>query len=471
MNEAETLYKLFFTLIMVAATQGAPSPTPAPATQTPSPVTFSTPTPNPPDDAGKVKPSVMGVEFFLGFNNLVEQAYQLNAAWVRFNGLFWNEVEPTQGERRWDALARMESDLIAASKRGMNVILVVRKTPAWAQSVKGLDCTPPTRDHLPAFAAFMRDLVARYSQPPFNVKYWEMGNEVDLDPADEGGHGVWGCWGNRNDEYFGGGYYADMLKQIYPAMKQADPNAQVLVGGLMLECGTRFDACREHRFLEGVVRNGGGPFFDGVGYHAYDGFTFKLGAYENFKWDSRWDTNGTVTVAKLNFLRSVLNRYNVAGKYFVMTEGSVLCWECSYSPPEHDLTKAYYVPQLYAAGVANDLKAVIWYSYNSQWMQSALVDKHNQPVLAHTAMRVLHQKLGQSEYVGALTPAEMQSSQARGYKFRVNGREVWLMWALTLNQTLVTLPATPQATTDVLGNTQPAARAFALTTKPLYIEW
>jgi hypothetical protein len=460
MNEADTLYKLFFAIMMVAATQGTPTPTTAPTQQTP--------TAPPPVQSNT---SIMGVEFFTGFHQQVEQASQLDAGWIRLNSLFWPDVEPQPGQRNWGELATLEKDLIAASKRGMQVVLVVRRTPAWAQSVNGLDCSAPRREHLPAFATFMRDLVARYSQPPFNVKYWEMGNEPDLDPSLEGGYGVWGCWGDNNDPYYGGGYYAEMLKAIYPAMKSADPAAQVLVGGLLLECDTDYLGCNQNRFLEGIVRSGGAPYFDGVGFHAYDFFGFKPGHYINNDWRSAWNTTGPVMVQKLNFLRSVLRQYNVEGKYFMMTESSILCWTCSASPADHEMTKAFYVPQLFAAGMSNNVSAVIWYSYNSQWQQSPLVDGAGRPLPAHKAMQVLHERLPNAAYIGPLTPDALQSTKARGYKFRANGKEVWIIWALTQDNLLVTLPGQPSAIIDVLGVAQPAARAFVLTPKPLYVEW
>lgn len=413
----------------------------------------------------------MGIEFFNGFAQIADEATKLNAAWIRFNNFFWSEIETTPGERKWSAMANVERDLLAAAQRGMQVILVVRRTPTWARSAGMPDCAPPTRANLPAFTRFMRDAVARYSAPPFNVKYWEMGNEVDLDPSLEGNYGVWGCWGDNNDAYYGGGYYADMLKGVYPAVKTADPAAQVLVGGLMLECPSRFDQCRENRFFEGVLRNGGGAFFDGVGFHAYDGYDHNLGQYNNPKWLSSWNETGPVTVAKLRFLQSSLQQYGVTGKYFVMSEGSLICWSCNESPPAHELTKAYYVPQLFAAGMEHNLRAVIWYSYNSQWQQTSLLDQHNKPTPAHIAMQVLGQKLGNAEFVGTLSTAEMQTTHARGYKFRVNGKAVWLMWAISQGTVLVNLPANPTAITGVLGEAQPAARAFTLSTKPIYIEW
>ena len=69
-----------------------------------------------------------------------------------------------------------------------------------------------------------------------------------------------------------------MLKVAYPQIKAADPQAQVLVGGLLLDCDPRPGAgCSltaqnaiPPKFLEGILRNNGGPYFDGVSFHAYD---------------------------------------------------------------------------------------------------------------------------------------------------------------------------------------------------------
>jgi hypothetical protein len=304
------------------------------------------------------------------------------------------------------------------------------------------------------------------------VKYWEIGNEVDATPEVTQPDDIWGCWGDSKDAFYGGGYYADILKAIYPAMKRAAPATQVLVGGLLLDCPPSFNAaCRMSLFMEGILRNGGSAFFDGVGFHAYDGYQHRLATYAHPSWQSAWDTTGPAFVQKLRFLRDVLNRYNVQGKYFMMTEGSVLCWACSFSPADHETTKAYYVPQMFGYAMANQLRAVIWYSYNSQWEYSPLVDGAGKPLPAHTAMQVLHSLFGNAVYMGPLTRDDTQNTSARGFKFMVNGKPVWMMWLAAQDSQLVTLPAAPAAITDVMGNAQPASRAFVLTTKPLYIAW
>lgn len=68
------------------------------------------------------------------------------------------------------------------------------------------------------------------------------------------------------DEYYGGVDYAEMLKVAYPSIKQADPNAQVMVGGLLLDCNPNTGCPNERstNFLAGVLQNDGGS------YHASD---------------------------------------------------------------------------------------------------------------------------------------------------------------------------------------------------------
>ena len=197
----------------------------------------------------------------------------LKSSWVRYNGLRWSSVEVNKGDRDWSAMVDLEDSLIRASQNGIEVILIVRSTPSWAQAIDGATCGPIKVDELTAFGQFMYDAVQRYSKPPFNVKYWEIWNEPDTTYVEEMATQPFGCWGDYNDEYFDGGYYADVLKVVYPYMKAADTETQVLIGGLLLDCdpGPDPNICsqlskndRPPKYLEGILRNGGGNYFDGI---------------------------------------------------------------------------------------------------------------------------------------------------------------------------------------------------------------
>ena len=80
----------------------------------------------------------------------------------------------------------------------------------------------------------MHDVVERYGSPPYNVKYWELGNEPDAAWQHIASDSVFGCWGDVNAPFYGGQHYGEMLKEVYPQIKSTDPDAHVVVGGLLL---------------------------------------------------------------------------------------------------------------------------------------------------------------------------------------------------------------------------------------------
>src|SRR5512145_713220 len=110
----------------------------------------------------------------------------------------------------------------------MKMIAIIGSTPTWALK-SGYTCGAVSQAALEEFGDFVFDAVQRYSAPPYNVKYWELWNEPDV-------VNYLGCWGDEADPYYGGSYYAEMLKVAYPKIKAADPEAQVLTGGLLLDC-------------------------------------------------------------------------------------------------------------------------------------------------------------------------------------------------------------------------------------------
>lgn len=268
----------------------------------------------------------------------LDQVVAANTTWVRRNGVLWADVEPTEETRNWGILTALEQELTNASVNGLQVILIVRRTPSWAQKVPGYSCGPIKPEKLGAFGNFMYDLVSRYSRAPYNVRYWEIWNEPDVDPALAyyiGGDSIpFGCWGDSAETYYGGEYYAEMLKAAYPRIKAADPRAQVLVGGLLLDCDPRGSPSicttvghddRPPKFLEGILRNNGGAYFDGVGFHNYDYYDGSLGQYSSWTWNSRWDTTGSATIAKARFIKEVLGTYNISDKFIMNTEAAIVC--------------------------------------------------------------------------------------------------------------------------------------------------
>jgi hypothetical protein len=391
---------------------GTPSAiSPVDVTAMPPNLPFNTAIP----ELSKLVAPVWGVELSsisqAGGLDLVKQA---GVYWVRRNALLWSEVEPTEGVRNWEAVAGLETELQAAAAQGLHVILVVRSTPEWAQSSSGSKCSAPKPEKLTAYADFMRDAVQRFSQPPYNIQYWEIGNEPDVAPEVIAGDAPFGCWGNSSDVYYGGGYYAEILRAIYPQIKSANPQAQVLIGGLLLDCDPRNPPetgsgpkdCTPSRYLEGILAGGGGDFFDGISYHAYDYFGQQLGTYGNSNWASAWNVNGPVLSAKAGYLRSLLDQYNVKGKYLLNTELALLCGRDGSEPvcqsQDFLLTKSYYLAEAYTSAIAEQLTANIWYNLPG-WRGSGLIDNNIEPNKAYQALKTSSEQLGGTAYQGLLT--------------------------------------------------------------------
>jgi len=417
-----------------------------------------------------------------------------NMSWVRKNAVKWSSIETTEGIYTWSGMGNLDNELKNASSNGIKVILVVRSTPQWARKIAGTgpSCGPIAQNKLSAFGNFMHALVARYSVAPYNVKYWELWNEED--GIYKTGDAIWGCWGDADDtNYFGGGYYAEMLKVAYPQIKAADTQAQVLIGGLTLGCDPRPGAgcsitggnSTAPKFLEGIVQNGGGPYFDGVSYHSYDFYDYviwggTLGQYGNGDWQSAWNTTGPTFIAKAEFIKSVLSNYNVTGKYLVNSEVALACGDADGNSPgdyckstDFEKTKAYYVAQTYAAAIAEGLHASIWYSVFG-WRNSQLINSTDlSTTQAYTAFKFGQSELNNVAYSGQVVSADIGgTSGVSGYKFLRNDRRVWMIWSLDGNTHSITFSSgVPLAAWDALGVTITPATSMSITIKPLYLEW
>jgi hypothetical protein len=398
--------------------------------------------------------------------------------WTRPIGVLWSTVEPTEGIYNWSVLADLEVELQNASSRGMQVILLVHSTPEWARKIAGTGptCGPIAANKRAAFGNFMRAMVARYSVAPYNVKYWEMWNEEDVAtiPGDNG----FGCWGDTSDPYFGGGDYAEMLKVVYPQIKAADPQAQVLIGGLLMDCDPRPGAgcaavghsTQPGMFLEGILQDNGGSYFDGVSFHAYDYYLGVLGRYYNPNWTSAWNTTGPVVIKKAQFIQSMLGQYGVTGKFLMNTESAMICGTTGQEPPcvtdDQAKTKAYYVAQAYAVAIAEGLRANVWYSVQG-WRGSALLDAGLNPLPSYTAYQFGRNVLRNATYVREIT----EYTGVKGYELNRGDRRIWVVWSLDGGTHPITLSSAPLAARDALGNAVTPAASMNVTLNPLYLEW
>ena len=401
-------------------------------------------------------------------------------SYVRQHALRWSDIEVNQGERNWTAMADMEQALIQATNAGIKTVLIVHGTPTWAQVTDGI-CSRIQVDKIPAFAAFLYDAVSRYSKPPYNIEYWEIWNEPDVAFTYDLANAPYGCWGDDNDKYYGGGYFAEVLKVVYPMIKAANPNAKVIVGGLLLDCDPRGETSycdkvnhneRPPKYLEGILVAGGGNYFDGVSYHAYDYFSpeIQMGHYQNSNWGAAWNTTGPVSSLKAQFLREVLSKYGFSNKFLINTEAAVVClYETGCeadSTSAYEQTKASYVAQTYSEAIKDQLVANIWYSLLG-WRNSELLNSDLTPRPAFIAYQVGRAELRNAifkQVVTAYPGVEI-------YEFQRGQKTIWLAWSLDGNNHTITLPSLPDSIQSFLGETITPSQQIEVTLRPVYIDW
>ncbi len=101
-------------------------------------------------------------------------------------------------------------------------------------------------------------------------------NEPDSNRYISGHYSGLGCWA------YDGEQYAEMLEVAYQAIKEADPQATVLMGGIAYDWFTEYDGPFFRYFPDEVMFHGGGDHIDALNIHFFPDFSAE--------WD-RWNPN------------------------------------------------------------------------------------------------------------------------------------------------------------------------------------
>jgi len=426
----------------------------------------------------------MGVETHVPYkSDVMDKAQAANVSMMRYAGFSWKDIEPVRTNPptyNWGTVN--ESGLLEMANKGFDIIGTVKYTPDWAQKYPGYSCGPINYQSLDEFAEFVGALVERYSAEPYNIKYWEFGNEPDVYrgepnlPPDN----IYGCWGEKDDPYYGGGYYAEMLKAAYPAVNNADQHSSVLLGGLLLDCDpTNNSDCISGKFFEGILKNSGANYFDIVSFHGYPSYYGKMDLDEN---DPKWASRGGVVLGKANFLREVMSRYGTK-KPLMHTEGAFLCPDdknpkCNpsyeyFNDYIHDFFEAQadYVIWLYIRNWAADIRSTIWYTIEGPgWRYAGMLDENQQPKPAYNVFQNMTSYLAGTWYVNKVT--EYSDPDLRAFEFQDNDRKIWVIWSVDEeNGSTIELPQNITAIYDKYGTTMGIPPSNQITIfSPIYIE-
>jgi hypothetical protein len=412
----------------------------------------------------------------------LQQIIATQTGWARGVVVDWADVEPAQGNIDWGALSAAAGQLDNAFDAGLEPIVVVRGVPQWARLVPNQRCGPIAPDHYDEFGSFIAQVITDYPTPPNPfalVQYWSIWNEPDIDPEDvTPSTSHIGCWGDKDDEFYGGEAYGNMLNTIYPLVKGANDQALLIAGELLLDCDPNNPnvPCdpAPANFLEGILQVS--DSFDGISFHAYDYYLGASGEYENLNWDATWGTTGPVLTSKAQFVLDKLAEHQVTGKFIMNTEFALL-WDLS-SDPALEETKAFYLGQAYASAIGTGLKVNIWYDVTGTWERNnGLLERDSlDPLPAYDAYQFTSAKLG-----GAV-PAAPDFRFGDNVKFYAFDNavcsnpgniecSVWVLWSLDGQGTQVTLPADPEQAQDVFGDILPGiTQTLTVLVEPYFLE-
>ena len=394
-----------------------------------------------------------------------------NPTWLREDGLNWGSIQPTQnGGYDWSSASGAEANMIQASKLGYKLIQIVNGTPDWARKFSDSGCGPIQQSQFDSYGNFLKAAVERYSKPPYNVMYWEIYNEPDA-PITQKDTGF-GCWGDPTQPYYGGQYFGEMLATVIPYIRQANPNAKILNGGLLLDCDPSLSTCSDPEmasFLEGMIHAGVVGQLDYISFHAYDYQGVRLGVFGNAAhWGNNY-TNDPVLVPKAAFIRNVLNKYGLGNKPLMNTEVALLktTGTCDALCQEN---KAIYVGRVYPVAIAQGLAANVWYQSDNGWNNSGL---YGGPMF--NAFVFARNELENAQVTRQITEYDSGSNVA-GYELDRGDIKVWVLWSHDLASHTISLPGTPKAVYTWTPNDGPYVSATPSTSLnvgvfPVYLEW
>jgi len=175
----------------------------------------------------------------------VARARELGAGLLRVY-VYWGQVEPEPGRWAWDAVDALLDQLDGSEE----VWMTISSSSPWATRVATAFLPPsPARD-LDAYHRFVHRLVSRCAG---RVRYWQCDNE----PSNVGL-----TWSGTAEEYVA------QLAVMHRAVRDADPDALVVLGGAPYGVPASAPDSPERRFFDVLLRDGR-DHFDLFDLHLY----------------------------------------------------------------------------------------------------------------------------------------------------------------------------------------------------------
>lgn len=431
------LSALLLSLVIVVTQARVGAAAPEDASQTFIPLAFSRYDPT-------LSPPIFGVQMYgvtTETSGYIEPMADSNATWLRIP-ICWECTERSNMPPVYYDWHSVDAALAAAAFSNVKIIATITTSPAWAAPYPDGPLYPEDREEL---AEFIHALVERYDgdglyDAPGSpvVRYWEFYNEPDA-ALDAWTHG----WGDNGAEY------AAMLEAVYPSVKSASRDAQVVFGGISHDWFEEDGGKFVYSFLDDVLQAGGGAYFDVMNFHYYPIFSHVWAVGD-----------GLGLLEKTEFIRQRLSDYGLE-KPFVITEAG---WH-SNSSGTHASTpeiQARYVVGLFVQSMAADVDAMIWWMLYDpggaldNGLVTAIPNVEIKP--SFTAFRTIVDELGNTQYQRPLTDEETGNPEIEAHQFsdRPLRRTVYVAWHNPLEtEEMETfhLPARNATVRDIYGNT------------------
>ena len=169
----------------------------------------------------------------------------------------WGLVQPSRGAPyNW---SQYDLEVAGAAVHGIRVLATVYGSPTWAEPSPEY---PPLGSALPGFVSFVQAAVARYGA---HGTFWRQHPELPYRPIED-----WQLWNEPNSVYFwkpapDPRSYLTVLRAFHGAVKRADPDGSVMLGGLFpTPKGIDMPA-----FMSDLYRLGAAKLFDEAAVHPY----------------------------------------------------------------------------------------------------------------------------------------------------------------------------------------------------------
>ena len=222
----------------------------------------------------------------------LEMVREMGAPWI-VEYFPWAYLEPRKGQFNWN-----HTDLVIehANRQGLTVIARLGYVPEWARPKE----TTPLylgEERFEDFGEFAAEFVQRYAGQIDYVQIW---NEPNLTLE----------WGYEDVDPE---KYVEMLRVVYPMIKEANPEVQVMAGALaptLAPPGSEW-GMNDLEYLQRMYDAGAADYFDALAIHAYGWYSDP---------DEPADP-GVVNFRRSELLREIMVENGDGDKPALITEG------------------------------------------------------------------------------------------------------------------------------------------------------